>query len=323
MLEAAGAAAGDHRRRRSPAWSSSASRAVARPLAGRRQSRRAAAPGACACAGPSRGRPAARATTSTGACAAMRLRQRRPPASRRGRRRSARAARRRPRSAPRHGRPRRATARPAASICSRTIDADRHRGRLATARASRCQLAPRRSPRLLTSTSRTPPATNTSASATFWQHTPTAPAATCRRAISTHLWALPCARSARPAAATAPCTARQVGLERLPASSSRAGVSTRAMTSPMRAPVQGHDGHGRDLAAGGFIHCCTTSAPLGRDEAEHVLGLERGIALEARRTRNEWCRPKASRTSMASGRPPRRPMQDAARSRRPCSWAAH
>src|SRR3990172_6623309 len=47
---------------------------------------------------------------------------------------------------------------------------------------------------LATSTSATPPATSASASLTFWQHTPTAPSAICRSAISGHLWLLACGR---------------------------------------------------------------------------------------------------------------------------------
>jgi hypothetical protein len=105
-------------------------------------------------------------------------------------------------------------------------------------RASASSLAILRRPTisLLTSTSRMPPATIASASLTFWQHTPTAPNATCRRAIAGHLWVLACGRSLAGVALT-----RAVMRSRFRSNASssmiRAGVSTSSSAMPISAGI--------------------------------------------------------------------------------------
>ncbi len=101
--------------------------------------------------------------------------------------------------------------------------------RLAKA-ASRASLAaPATS--LVTSTSPTPPSTRASASDTFWQHTPTAPNAIWRLAISGDLCVLACGRTRMPA-----LRAKSAMRLRLPSNASRsissAGVSTCARLMP-------------------------------------------------------------------------------------------
>src|SRR5262245_13087852 len=84
---------------------------------------------------------------------------------------------------------------------------------------------------LVTSTSPMPPSTITSASDTFWQHTPTAPSATCLAAMSGDLWVLAFARSRTPAAAAK--SARRLRLRsKASRSMTRAGVSTCASAMP-------------------------------------------------------------------------------------------
>ena len=60
--------------------------------------------------------------------------------------------------------------------------------------------------KLIRMSSATPASAKTSASLTFWQVMPLAPAAICMAAIAGILWVLTCGRLARPAPATAACT---------------------------------------------------------------------------------------------------------------------
>ena len=87
---------------------------------------------------------------------------------------------------------------------------------------------------LLTSTSVTPACTSACASLTFWQHTPTAPWAICRRAITAHLWVLACGRSRTPAAEV-PCAIVSRLRSKASRSTSNAGVSTSASRMPISA----------------------------------------------------------------------------------------
>src|SRR5438552_4101283 len=104
--------------------------------------------------------------------------------------------------------------------------------RLASA-ASRATLgAPTTS--LLTSTSLMPPSTSASASATFWQHTPTAPCASCRLAISGHLCVLACGRTRTLRAFTESASVRRLR-SKASSSTTSAGVSTSSSACPMAA----------------------------------------------------------------------------------------
>src|SRR5262249_15133849 len=87
---------------------------------------------------------------------------------------------------------------------------------------------------LLTSTSAMPPSTIASASDTFWQQTPIAPAAIWRLPISGHLCVFAWARTRTPLPATAFCRTCRL---RSNASRSRtsAGVSTSSRRWPTRA----------------------------------------------------------------------------------------
>src|SRR5262245_8406779 len=94
---------------------------------------------------------------------------------------------------------------------------------------------------LETSTSAMPPSTIASASDTFWQHTPTAPSATCFAAMTGDLCVLACARSRTPARPTK--SAIRLRLRSKASRSIRsAGVSISASGAPILA------GGGGDMA---------------------------------------------------------------------------
>ena len=76
-----------------------------------------------------------------------------------------------------------------------------------------------------------PALTNGIASVSFWQQTPTAPAATWARAIVTDLCALACGRTATPRADAAPAM-RATFASKASRSSSNDGVATSASESP-------------------------------------------------------------------------------------------
>ena len=105
--------------------------------------------------------------------------------------------------------------------------------------ASAARFASLRAPTtsLVTSTSPIPPARKGSASEVFCTQMPTAPAATCRRAISTHLWLLACGRTRTLRPATA-CIRRAMLASNRSRSTISAGVSTSASASPGRAGIQ-------------------------------------------------------------------------------------
>ncbi len=181
-----------------------------------------------------RSTPAGRAGSGS---AAQRPRARaRPP--RRDRRRPhgrgrRRVRRRRRRAPPRDRTPARAARRP-------TRRPRRRRARAAGKRAaSAARFASLRAPTtsLVTSTSAMPPARKGSASEVFCTQMPTAPAATWRRAISTHLWLLACGRTRTLRPATA-CIRRPTLASNRSRSTISAGVSTSASASPTRAGIQ-------------------------------------------------------------------------------------
>src|SRR6266498_264319 len=125
--------------------------------------------------------------------------------------------------------------RDAASICS---TASKQRPTLASA-ASAARRRSLWSPTtwLLTSTSRTPPCTSASASPTFWQHCPTAPAAICFNAIDGHLCVFACGRSRTPRV-----RANSAILPRLRSNASwstmSAGVSISSTVAPISAGIR-------------------------------------------------------------------------------------
>src|SRR5687768_6001103 len=84
---------------------------------------------------------------------------------------------------------------------------------------------------LLMRMSSTPPSTSASASDTFWQQTPTAPACICRRAMSGHLCVLAWVRTR-----TRPATAR-FKAARLRSKASRSRISAGVSTSARRWPT--------------------------------------------------------------------------------------
>ncbi len=79
---------------------------------------------------------------------------------------------------------------------------------------------------LLMRMSSTPPSTSASASDTFWQQTPTAPACICRRAMSGHLCVLAWVRT-RTRPATARFKRREIALEGVQVEDERRGVDVR------------------------------------------------------------------------------------------------
>ena len=91
---------------------------------------------------------------------------------------------------------------------------------------------------LVTRMSSMPAAASASASPSFWQHTPWAPAAIWRCASAAHLWALACGRTRTPAWRASPCT-RAMLASITSRSTSSAGVSTSAKGRPAWAGAAG------------------------------------------------------------------------------------
>src|SRR5437879_4286203 len=123
----------------------------------------------------------------------------------------------------------------------------------------------------------TPPSTMASASPTFWQHTPTAPRAICRRPITAHLCVFACGLRRTPLPATALAILSRL---RWKASSSisRAGVSTSLRGAPISAGGGCIMGSLRDeglVVAGDVLHRGVEDALAGG------RGRQRGIRADA------------------------------------------